>query len=128
MIDEKLKKGDQTAPNKLVDLLTEQIKADDQLKRAIEKENKTIDKCWKYIMSKAKEHLNSKSGYIEEDVILGWAIHYFIEEDEVLNIQPEVVKNQTNKPEVKKQVKPKKEKTIEKGISFELLELDLFGD
>jgi len=60
-------------------------KEDKQLHDALISINKSYDKCWAYINSKAKNYLKSKSGHIPPSTIYSWAIHYFIESDEFLS-------------------------------------------
>ena len=56
--------------------------ASDDLVAKINNGNKTLAGCWKYITNEAKEYLLNKSGAVEDDVVFGWAIHYF-EEDSI---------------------------------------------
>lgn len=56
--------------------------ASDELAEKINNGNKTLAGCWKYITNEAKEYLSNKSGAVEDDVVFGWAIHYF-EEDSI---------------------------------------------
>src|SRR5690554_1577275 len=78
-------KGENETLNYLIDLLLESIKkGDKQLENGINNESKTIDRCWQYIMQKASVFLNNKNGAIEDKTVLGWAIHYFTEDDILL--------------------------------------------
>lgn len=45
------------------------------------KPNKSIDRCCQYIMDKAKEFLRSKDGMIMDEVVFGWAVDYYDEDD-----------------------------------------------
>ena len=56
--------------------------ASDELVAKINNGNKTLAGCWKYITNEAKEYLKNKSGAVEDDVVFGWAVHYF-EEDSI---------------------------------------------
>ena len=60
----------------------ERSKFDEQLAKGLEDKSKNYDKCWSYIMTKAKIHLHSKSGHIMPSIVFGWAVHYFTESDE----------------------------------------------
>lgn len=64
---------------------------DPQLKESLLSIDKSYEKCWQYIQSKAKEHLNNKSGHISPATIFGWAIHYFIENDTDLKTESKSV-------------------------------------
>lgn len=64
--------------------IEETAKIDAQLSEALKDKSKDFDKCWNYIVSKAKKELNGHSGYIQPSIVFGWAIHYFIEKDESL--------------------------------------------
>jgi hypothetical protein len=59
-------------------------KNDEQLLKALDNEKKTYELCWSYIMKKAKDRLNNKSGHIMPSIVFGWAIHYFIEDESIL--------------------------------------------
>ena len=39
-----------------------------------------------YLVKEARKHLNGKSGGIDSDTVLGWAIHYATEKNENLDI------------------------------------------
>lgn len=58
---------------------------DTQLKNGINNPRKNFDGCWEYIQSRAKKHLNSRSGHVPPLTIFGWAIHYFVESEKLLN-------------------------------------------
>lgn len=107
----KLIKGDNRIINATIEFLNEQIKTDEQLRAAIDKEEKTIEKLWRYIETKAKKVLNNKNGGIEKSEVYGWAIHYFIESEETINEELGLNKQkstrvQTKTTKQKEQVKP----------------------
>ena len=109
-------KGENGTLNYLIDLLLESIKkGDKQLENGINNESKTLDRCWQYIMQKASVFLNNKNGAIEDKTVLGWAIHYFTEDDILLEQE---VKFRESKE------KPKNKKTInDQGIKYTQLSL-----
>lgn len=113
-------KGDHDGINKVIDLLNIQCTKDEELVKALKRPNKDINKCWAYIMGQAKKHLKSISGYIHEDIILGWAIHYYTEDNIETNEEVESFVSDNKF----------KERTTKKtnNKNFTLLELDLFGE
>ncbi|AUD65401.1 hypothetical protein BK011_06745 [Tenericutes bacterium MZ-XQ] len=102
-------------------------KNDEQLLKALDNEKKTYEKCWSYIMRKAKDHLNNKSGHIMPSIVFGWAIHYFIEDESVLEkeVGKSIDNETTVKPKSQKEVKVQKEE--KKNKSFETLSIFDFG-
>jgi len=102
-------------------------KADPQLLKALEDDKKTYEKCWSYIMKKAKDHLNNKSGHVMPSIVFGWAIHYFIEEDAALDkeVGKSNDKQDTVNPKSEKTIKNQKEE--KKSKSFETLSIFDFG-
>lgn len=56
--------------------------ASDELAEKINNGNKTLTGCWKYITNEAKNYLKNNSGAVEDEVVFGWAVHYF-EEDSI---------------------------------------------
>ena len=95
-------------------------------------ESKSLDKCIQYIKSQAQKQAKQGFAAIEDDVVYGWAVHYYQEDDIKVDekvkakvITPktekkpkEVAKKQEIKP-IKALVKDKKENKC--------VELDLFG-
>lgn len=45
------------------------------------KENKNIEECCSYITSEAKKQAKSGCAVIADDVVFGWAVHYYDEDD-----------------------------------------------
>lgn len=118
----KLIKGDNNIINKTIDFLNEQIKTDEQLRAAIEKDDKTISGLWEYIKTKALKQLSGKFDGIEKEVVFGWAIHYFIETEETINQELGI-----NKQKVEKQ-KNETVKETPKPASKALSIFDFLGD
>lgn len=111
----------------------------DVLAFKINKGTKTLQDCWKYIVSEAKKLATSGCACIDDPVVYGWAIHFF-EEDSIK--APETSGEKlciSSKAEKPKAAEPKKdsakpenkiEKKVEKKeeqlpgqLSFE----DIFG-
>jgi transcription elongation GreA/GreB family factor len=71
------------------------------------KENKSIDKCCAYITSQAKKAATGNCAVISDDVVFGWAVHYYDEDD--IKVEKTAVKTVVKTSEVK----PKEEKASE---------------
>ena len=83
------------------------------------KENKNINECCAYITSQAKKQKSGNCAVISDDVVFGWAVHYYDEDDIKVEKSSSVraeVKTSTLKEEVKKEAhkakKPKKEENV----------------
>lgn len=82
-------------------------------------EKKTLDGCCKYIYEQAKKKKSGNCAAVQDDVVYGWAVHYYMED----NIKPEPIKERV---EVKiPDIKPVKAVKAEKKSNC--IELDLFG-
>ena len=91
-------------------------------------EKKSLDKCCKYIMAKAKKQAKNGCAAIEDEVVYGWAAHYYQEEDIEVeeNVKAKVVAPKEEKPKVK-DIKPIKALVKDKKNKDKCVELDLFG-
>lgn len=58
-----------------------ELNASDSLAERINTEGKTIKQCCNYIMSEAKKEAVSGCACITDEVVFGWAIHFFEEAD-----------------------------------------------
>ena len=97
--------------------------ASDVLVEKINSGKKTMDDCWNFIMKCAEKELNKKNGAIRDDVVFGWAVHFFeedsIKEGEKIKAPAETVKATPTgmkkvQPEPKKEKKePKKEEAVQ---------------
>ena len=63
------------------------------------KDDKALDK---YITFKAKKELNSKSGALPDEVVLGWARHFYLESKETIDKEMKVEKPKATPAEPKK--------------------------
>ena len=83
--------------------------ASDVLVEKINSGKKTMEDCWDFIMKCAEKKLNKKDGAIKDDVVFGWAVHFF-EEDSIL-VKPKTQENGSKEPkkEEKEPVKTKPE-------------------
>lgn len=115
------------------------LKSCDDLHHNLEKENKSLDECFRYVLNelanKAKENQHDNVGYVagDDEEIYELAVHYYDEDDievpEKLNFRTnangtakasELVKKQTTKKEVPKKQpqKVKKEKVSKDQLSI----------
>lgn len=84
------------------------------------KENKNIKDCCSYIISQAKKQASDSCAAIPDDVVFGWAVHYYDEDDikvEKASNMRVAVNNSNPKTEVKKEapkakIKPKKKEDV----------------
>ncbi len=84
------------------------------------KENKNIKDCCSYITSQAKKQQTGGCAAISDDVVFGWAVHYYDEDDikvEKTSNMRVVANNSAPKTEVKKEapkakIKPKKKEDV----------------
>ena len=94
-------------------------------------ENKSLDKCIQYIKSQAQKRAKQGFAAIEDDVVYGWAVHYYQEDDVKVDekVKAEVVTPKAEKAkeaEKKKEIKPIKALVKDKKEN-KCVELDLFG-
>ena len=86
-------------------------------------EKKSLDKCIQYITSQAKKQAKGGCAAIEDAVVYGWAVHYYMEDSVKIDTsaQAKVVTPKESKPkQIKALVKDKKEDKC--------LQLDMFAD
>lgn len=77
--------------------------ASDVLVEKIRNAKKTMDDCWKFVISCARKAANGKNSYgCADQEVFGWAIHFF-EEDSIK--AEDIVKNKPAKAEKPKEVK-----------------------
>lgn len=65
------------------------------------KENKNIKDCCSYITSQAKKQASNGCAAISDDVVFGWAVHYY-DEDDIKIESPSNTKVPTARPTNKK--------------------------
>lgn len=84
------------------------------------------DKLKDYIMFRAKKHLDGKDGAVEDEVVYGWARHYYEEPQSVIDEEIKPPKTEPKKIEPNKLVeqykkdKSKAEKPKDGQLSLEL--------
>lgn len=80
------------------------------------KEDKYLNQ---YITFRARKHLEGHSGMVEDDEVVSWAKHFYMESKETIDKEMEVKpapKTEEQKP-IEKKPKPKKEPKKEQGQS-----------
>lgn len=119
--------------------LEERAKTDMSVAFNLKKENKNIKDCCKYIqqqaLKKAKGTAREKACMIDNDVVYGWAVHYYDEDSIDVNApkkstqskskpaeEPAKVVTMTNTTETTKTA-DKPQKKVAKVV-----QIDLFGD
>lgn len=66
--------------------LDNRAKTDELFAVAYEKPNKNIDECFNYILGEAKKQGNAV--YLHDEVVFGWAVHYYDEDNIKINKLP----------------------------------------
>lgn len=61
--------------------LDERAAQDPQFAISYAKPNKNLDECVDYIMSEARKEIKGSSGYLEDEKVFGWAVHYYDEDN-----------------------------------------------
>ena len=85
--------------------LAQRCLTDDSLARNMKKDGKTIKGCCDYIIGQARKAAKKNVAMIEDDVVYGWAVHYFDEDNLKEDTKPDT--------EPKKQGKTKELKRID---------------
>lgn len=106
------------------EFLDQLAKEDELFAKTYQKPNKSIEECCKYIYQEVEKARsgNSKCVACEDDEIYGLAIHYYDEDDIVVNgpkAKVEEVKHTAPKKETKPKAKPKAEPKPEKESETE---------
>jgi len=91
-------------------------------------ESKNLNSCCDYIRSEAKKHAKAGCAAIEDAVVYGWAVHYYMEDSVKIDTtaQAKVVAPKAEKP---KESNPKQVKALVKDKQEDkCIQLDLFAD
>lgn len=67
--------------------LDNRAKTDELFAVAYAKPNKNIDECFDYIVGEAKKQ-GGNAVYVSDEVVFGWAVHYYDEDDIKINKLP----------------------------------------
>ena len=87
---------------------------DDKLVQERMKDKEKNDKdLIKYINYQAKKHLKSKNGGIEDEIVIGWAKHYYIEKNSDIEFFKKPVVIKLSKEEQKKKDEESHKKHLE---------------
>ena len=71
-----------SAKERIKDYLDERASKDELFAKSYAKTNKNIDECYDYIVGEARKQCkNSDSICISDDVVYGWAVHYYDEDN-----------------------------------------------
>lgn len=62
------------------DYLDQRAQTDELFAEVYAKPNKSIDECLEFIMGEAR-HLGGNAVCVPDDVVFGWAVHYYDEDD-----------------------------------------------
>lgn len=89
-------------------------------------ESKSLNSCCDYIRSEAKKHAKAGCAAIEDAVVYGWAVHYYMEDSVKIDTTAKA-KVVTSKVEKPKEVKPIKALVKDKKEN-KCIELDMFAD
>lgn len=71
-----------SAKERIKDYLDERASQDELFAKSYAKNNKNIDECYDYIVGEARKQCkDSDSVCISDDVVYGWAVHYYDEDN-----------------------------------------------
>ena len=94
--------------------LMERAKTDQAVAGNLKKENKSLKRCFQFIIDEAKKMQNGNCAMVEDEVVFGWAIHYYDEDN--LSIDNAVKHEKESKKEDKKEPKKKLSEKAEKKV------------
>lgn len=114
---EKLKTEDKST-QRVVDYLVSHCEKVPSFKDKILNDKKSLSECWEYIKSKARKDAVGVCAVIDDNVVFGWALHYF-DEETLEDWKPKPKETPKPKPKNKAKPKPKKEENKLAQISFE---------
>ena len=89
---------------------------------------KTLADCWKFITECARKQAKDGCACIQDDVVFGWAIHFF-EEDAIKPEPPKkeyINQKMPNGDTVRVEAKPKKPELVEEKSELEKAQITLF--
>ena len=94
-----------SAKERIKDYLDERASKDELFAKSYAKTNKNIDECYDYIVGEARKQCkNSDSICISDDVVYGWAVHYY-DEDNIKVGRSKESKESTESKEISKATK-----------------------
>ena len=108
--------------------LDKRSEEDSLFARAYAKAGKTIKECCNYIVSQARKMQQNGCAVIADDIVFGWAVHYYDEDDvkidENLTEHVEVHASEPENVITHQTIKPLRKKRKEDNS----LQLSLFGE
>ena len=94
-----------SAQERIKDYLDERARQDELFAKSYAKSNKNIDECYEYIVSEARKQCkDSDSICISDDVVFGWAVHYYDEDNIKVGMSTESKESKEMSEEDKKKV------------------------
>lgn len=72
--------------------LDNRAKTDELFAQNYAKPNKNFDECYNYVLGEAYHHSSDVGVHIDDEVVYGWAVHYYDEDDIKINPLPNNVK------------------------------------
>jgi acetyl-CoA carboxylase beta subunit len=95
--------------DRIKEYLDKRASKDALFAKELEKKEKSLDKCCKYITEEARKQANGNNCVvIDDETVFGWAVHYY-DEDNL-----EVDKSETKMEKAKVAAQPKKATIISK--------------
>lgn len=107
---EELENTKDSSIKKIGEYLADRAKEDPSVAKNLEKEQKTLDKCYAYIKNEARKQAVNGCACIDDETVYGWAVHYYDEDDidvkcddKKVENKPATQKAEGPRPKVKKQ-------------------------
>lgn len=72
--------------------LDNRAKTDELFAQNYAKPNKNFEKCYNYVLGEAYHHSSDVGVHIDDEVVYGWAVHYYDEDDIKIRTLPKNVK------------------------------------
>lgn len=94
----------------ILNYLIAKAKDDREFSQRVMLEGKTVKKCFEYVLQEVKKALDSKSGYLEDQIVYNMAVDYFVLEGELVEKAPEPPKKENKSVSVPLAPKEKEEK------------------
>lgn len=110
-VKEKLNTDNQML-KQISEYLIERCNREPELIEKVLNEKKSLEQCSAYIDQEARKYLNSRNGYIAKEIVFGWVVHYFDEENIKFDTQPSktITKTSDSKPKTTSRPIKRKEK------------------
>lgn len=72
--------------------LDNRAKTDELFAQNYAKPNKNFDECYNYVLGEAYHHSSDVGAHIDDEVVYGWAVHYYDEDDIKIRTLPKNIK------------------------------------